>query len=172
MPPLHAVTLAVHISVAICGGGHVSADELANAERIAADVYRHIGVAIEWSEGCGDARLAVDLLASDLADRDVAGMDVALGYAQSGTRVATVLYDRVGRFAHRYHVKREVLLGYAMAHEIGHLLLPPKSHSMFGVMRASLDLERAAARQLWFTPEQGALIARRVESASWTVATN
>jgi hypothetical protein len=172
MPPLHAITLAVHISVAICGAGRVSPHELANAERIAADVYADIGVAIEWSDACGDARLAVDLLASESADAGMAAMAIALGYARSGTRVATVLYDRVGRFARRYRVKREVLLGYAMAHEIGHLLLPPNSHSMSGVMRPSLDLESAAARQLWFTPEQGALIARRVESASRALATN
>jgi hypothetical protein len=172
MPPLHAVTLAVHITIAICGAGHVAANELAKAKAIAAGVYRHSGVDVEWIEACSDGRFAVDLLATDGADPGVAAIDAALGYAQSGTRVATVLYDRVERFAHRYRVKREVLLGYAMAHEIGHLLLPPNSHSMSGVMRASLDIEHAAARRLWFTQEQGALIARRVENASRTVATN
>jgi len=83
-----------------------------------------------------------------------------------------VLYDRVAAFAHTYHIKRQVLLGYTMAHELGHLLLPPNSHSNSGVMRASLDLERAAARRLRFTPGQGVLIVRRLESPAMTVATN
>jgi len=69
-------------------------------------------------------------------------------------------------------VKREVLLGYSIAHEMGHLLLPPNSHSISGVMRASLNLDLAAARRLRFTREQGALIVRALEKASATVATN
>jgi hypothetical protein len=61
-------------------------------------------------------------------------------------------------FARRYHVKREVILGYAIAHELGHLLLPPNSHSVGGIMRASLDMKLAAAQRLRFTGDQGRLI--------------
>jgi hypothetical protein len=55
------------------------------------------------------------------------------------------------------------LLGYAMAHEIGHLLLHSSVHSSDGLMRANLrpaDLKKAAQRQLKFTPEQGEAIRR------------
>ena len=171
MSPLHVLTLAVHMTVTICGADRVSGSELAKAEAIAADAYRDIGVLIEWREACGDARLAVHLVTSDAADPEVV-TKLALGYAQSGTQAATVLYDRVATFAHTYHVKRQVLLGYTMAHELGHLLLPPNSHSNSGVMRASLDLERAAARRLRFTPGEGVLMVRRLESAAMAVATN
>ena len=172
MSPLHALTLALHISVAICGADQVSGHELTNAEAIATDVYRDIGVTIEWKETCSDARLVVHLVASDVADADVTATELALGYAQPGTRSATVLFDRVAKFAHRFGVKREVLLGYAMAHEMGHLLLPPNSHSISGVMRASLNLELAAEKRLRFTREQGALIVRTLENGPLTVAMN
>jgi hypothetical protein len=55
------------------------------------------------------------------------------------------------------------LLGYVMAHEIGHLLLHSTVHSSDGLMRADLrqaDLKKAAQRQLKFTPEQGEAIRR------------
>jgi hypothetical protein len=166
------MTLALHMSVAVCGAGHVLGNALAKAEVIAADVYRDIGVAIEWKEICSDARLAVHLVASAAADADPTVDELALGYAQPGTRSATVLFDRVATFARRFGVKREVLLGYSIAHEMGHLLLPPNSHSISGVMRASLNLDLAATRRLRFTREQGALIVRALEKASATVATN
>ena len=55
------------------------------------------------------------------------------------------------------------LLGYVMAHEIGHLLLHSTLHSGEGIMRAqfrSADLKKAAQRQLKFTPDQGEAIHR------------
>jgi hypothetical protein len=173
MSAIHALVTAVHISVAICGAEQAPAGVLEKAETIAADVYRNIGVAIDWSEGrCGanDAALKVNLIAGDATGAMLS--EVTLGFAEPGSSVATVLYDRVVAFSRHFHVKREVLLGYAMAHEIGHLLLPPHSHSYEGVMRSSIDMEVAAARQLRFTKEQGALIVRRIEGPSVAVATH
>jgi hypothetical protein len=92
--------------------------------------------------------------------------DYTLGFAESGTQDATVLYDRVKKFARRYRVNRGVMLGYVIAHELGHLLLPPNSHSVAGVMRGMIDLQLASARHLRFTPEQGALILRKLAAQS------
>lgn len=55
------------------------------------------------------------------------------------------------------------LLGYVMAHEIGHLLLHSTAHSSKGVMLAefrSSDLKKAGQRRLTFTPEQAEAIYR------------
>jgi hypothetical protein len=55
------------------------------------------------------------------------------------------------------------LLGYVMAHEIGHVLLRSTTHSSEGVMRADFrpeDLKKAGQRQLKFTPEQAEAIHR------------
>lgn len=147
----------VRVSVAVCDSVHVPPAFLAGAKHIAGSVYRDIGVTIDWRDGrCGDDQLAVRLIWRRDTAVDVSGETV--GFAEPGTSVAMVLYDRVDLFARRYHVKSEVLLGYAMAHELGHLLLPPNSHSVTGVMRATLNLDQAAAKRLGFTKEQGKLI--------------
>ena len=171
MSGLQALTIAAHLSIAVCGSDRVPSALLANAEAIAADVYRDIGVAIDWT-ACGEDEraLEVDLMRCNELSSPVA--EVTLGFAEPGTSFATVLYDRVGKFASRYRLKREVLLGYAIAHEVGHLLLPPHSHSASGVMRATIDLDRAAARKLRFTREQGKLILERLDGVAAVVATH
>jgi len=61
------------------------------------------------------------------------------------------------------------LLGIAIAHEIGHLLLPDNSHSQTGLMRAKwgkADFWLAQRSQLFFTAEQGELIRSRMASGS------
>ena len=161
MPALHALAMAVHISVAICGAEQVPPALLDKAEAVAADVYRDIGVAIEWSEECNGAALAVQLIPTSAAGIDVS--DVTVGYAVPGGLAATILYDRLVSVSRRCGVKRDVLLGYSIAHELGHLLLPPHSHSNEGVMRPNLDIAQANARRLRFTGQQGALIVRKLE---------
>jgi hypothetical protein len=55
------------------------------------------------------------------------------------------------------------LLGYVMAHEIGHLLLHSTTHSREGLTRAGFrprDLKQAGQRQLKFTPQQAEAIHR------------
>jgi predicted Zn-dependent protease len=171
MSPFHALVLAAHISVAICGAEQVPAPLLEKAEQIAADVYRDIGVAIEWSEECRDDALAVHLIPTSAAG--IAVNNITLGFAEPGGFTASVLSDRLVSFSRRYGVKRDALLGYTIAHELGHLLLPPHSHSHEGLMRSNLDVERANAKRLRFTQEQGALILRKLESVQlMALATN
>ncbi len=53
------------------------------------------------------------------------------------------------------------IMGYAMAHEIGHLLLGPNSHSLSEIMRAKWhpkDLKVLAKASLLFTSQQAELI--------------
>jgi hypothetical protein len=60
------------------------------------------------------------------------------------------------------------ILGHVIAHEMGHLLLPPNSHSQSGVMNADWDSEqllRMVKGLLQFTPEQGELIRSHVSTA-------
>ena len=65
-----------------------------------------------------------------------------------GTRwsLAYVFGDRVKTFADSYHLSVAAVLGCALAHEIGHLLLPVNAHHGGGIMRASWqpDLFRLA----------------------------
>ena len=163
----------LHVSVAICDAQNMSSEIVVSARQIAGDVYRAIGVALEWSDaGCtaGEHSLTVNMIARNASALEVS--DVTLGFAEPGASVATILYDRVVSYARHYHVKREVLLGYVMAHELGHLLLPRNSHSSEGVMRPVINLEEAAAQRLRFTKEQGQLIVQKIETLSVAVATH
>ena len=91
--------------------------------------------------------------------------EYVLGIAMIQLGHAGVFLSRVRQTAARNPGIIDVsdLLGCAMAHEIGHLLLRSNAHSSEGVMRADFrpaDLKRAAQRQLKFTPEQGEAIHR------------
>jgi hypothetical protein len=70
---------------------------------------------------------------------------------------AFVFYDRVLRSAHDRHQDIARVLASAMAHEMGHLLLPASAHSPSGIMRADWDgddLRRIASGSLQFTAAQ------------------
>jgi hypothetical protein len=151
------------VAVAVCDLQGVPNLLMRLAQEVAGEVYRDIGIELDWANNeChpGDGLFAVNITSRAMAGTLVS--DHTLGFAESGTRDATVLYDRVKKFARRYHINCGVMLGYAIAHELGHLLLPPKSHSAAGVMRGMIDLQLASERQLRFTPEQGALILRKL----------
>jgi hypothetical protein len=95
----------------------------------------------------------------------------ALGYSLIDTRLrrgslATVYPQRVGWLAATAGVDRPLLLGRAVAHEIGHLLLGTNEHRATGVMRAvwSLAMLRHDTAPDWmFTAADAADIAAAVE---------
>jgi hypothetical protein len=73
------------------------------------------------------------------------------------TNSAVILYDRVQNLAGFKRTDIAPILGIAMAHEIGHLLLRSREHSSAGIMRRSwpsADLQSAAQARLRFTAEQ------------------
>jgi hypothetical protein len=85
----------------------------------------------------------------------------AFGYAHVNSAtgrgsLATVFPDRVLAAAHRLGLDRGELLGRAIAHEIGHLLMGSRAHAADGLMRShwSDDLLRnERRRESWlFTP--------------------
>lgn len=81
--------------------------------------------------------------------------------ANDSPRVAYVFYDRVQQVARRYQTSDGSVLGVAIAHEIGHLLLPYGSHSSSGLMKAVWDNRQfflARGGLLRFTAQQAALI--------------
>ena len=63
-----------------------------------------------------------------------------LGRAAGPTGRAYILTPRVAAVAARHRRDFDRLLGRVIAHEVGHLLLPPHSHSASGIMREKLDL--------------------------------
>ncbi|MFB3924326.1 MAG: hypothetical protein ACE145_21610 [Terriglobia bacterium] len=70
---------------------------------------------------------------------------------------ASVFYDRIMTLAETREFTPGMILGHALAHEIGHVLLGPDSHSDSGIMCPNWDrsfLEKAVRGQLLFTPIQ------------------
>jgi hypothetical protein len=149
----------------------VDADELADAQRLAADVYARIGVRLEWRSGC--ARLApadglrhmdIAVLDAAMTEKDVADRN-ALGKASRTTRRANIYYPRVVAHAVRISSDPTRVLAFVFAHEVGHMLLPDHSHAPRGIMQASWD--RPIGYLPGFTHDQARSIqalARPVES--------
>ena len=71
------------------------------------------------------------------ASASALGTTVGDDHAEGGT--AFVFVDRVLRLAHQYQQPVHVVLALAIAHEIGHLLLPAPAHAREGLMKASWD---------------------------------
>ena len=95
-----------------------------------------------------------------------------MGYTPSGGeergRLAFVLINRVNEIADGYSTARSIVLGAAIAHELGHLLIS-KEHSKTGIMKAYLnqsDFRKARQGELRLTAEQ----ARHIRNSSARVA--
>jgi hypothetical protein len=144
------------------------------AKGVAATIYGRIGVSMKWLEksqagtelptnpaACPDSPTAlihVRLFRRSLHSRRPPG---DLGFAVSGTTLASVLVERVEDVAIRMNQNVGALLGVVMAHEIGHLFLPPNSHAP-GVMAAKIDFSRIEQGGPSFDPDQATMIRTRI----------
>lgn len=97
---------------------------------------------------------------------------LALGDATIDTRagagvLATVYVDRIEWLAHETGTDSRALLGRAMAHELGHLLLASTTHGPVGLMRAHWSQEevrRGQPRDWSFAPTELAAMRRRAQT--------
>jgi len=148
VPPAAAGDFQVVIRVYDLATGDVTGR--AAAMRAAADAIASAGLTVTWrdcSRGgadhpCRTVRRDGDLVVRimPVAASESDGEDVQLGFAPIDpagrpTVIATVYYDVVQRVAHRTGLNASELLGRAMAHEIGHLLLRAPGHAPTGLMR-------------------------------------
>jgi hypothetical protein len=93
-------------------------------------------------------------------------MGVALA-ADANRAVVSVFLDAVADVARRYGQPLGKVLGIALAHEIGHVLLPPPSHSSSGIMQGSWEgdaFRHAIGGDIAFTDRQGALMRDRLKN--------
>ena len=76
-----------------------------------------------------------------------------------------VFYPPVQRLGKEYGIKLGSILGAAMAHEVGHLLLGTHAHSRTGIMQPHWDredLQKISMGRLLFTDEQAHSMRRRL----------
>ena len=140
-------------------------------------VYGDMGVRVEWAQASDVADRAVVrvvLLARETGDLRRSA-DTVMGAAvrtPHDTPVVYVFYQRVRAQAERNGVSTPLVLACAMAHELGHLLMPGHGHSAHGLMRACWnrdDFQRADQGRLHFSNEQAGLIRQRVQGSAFRV---
>jgi hypothetical protein len=125
-----------------------------SALRETAEILAEAGLALQWmacplnaaaSHRCaiplGSAELAVRLVTGNQQPSSSSSRPLPLGYSlvdgsTQGGSLATIYLDRVRWLASAATADLAALLGRAIAHEIGHLLLGTTQHGRFGVMRA------------------------------------
>jgi hypothetical protein len=81
--------------------------------------------------------------------------------------LATIYVDRVEWLAQQAGADSRALLGRAIAHELGHLLLATTTHGPVGLMRALWshdEVRRGHARDWAFAPSELAVIRRRAQA--------
>jgi hypothetical protein len=147
---------------------HVADDVLARAEAEVTRIYARAGVNVVWTH---EGQFTVMIITREAADR-LNQIKDAMGFAP-GTetvrgRVAYILAYRVDDVGQALGMDKAVVLGAAITHEVGHLLLPMNAHSKTGIMRADWnegDFRRAAVKQLLFTAEQGTQIRNRMTNS-------
>jgi hypothetical protein len=188
-----AAFAADNIKVAVCNLGEIEAQRgvfsapfcatssseshLRQAQREAAYVFRAMGIKIQWA-GCAEVG------AADPSQRP--NLIVRLRQAGHIAKVGPVSLEAMGRafiddtgygfMVDTYYgairdltllwplAAGDQMLGYVMAHELGHLLLGP-GHRPRGIMRATWgreELEAIQHRHLKFDDDERAAILRRL----------
>ena len=181
--PKPSLSIVLHV----CDDPAIQQNLVTRATAEMTRIYRDVGIDIAWiseaslatspddaaSSAAADGHLTLVILCRDLTDEmsdDPMVLGGAVGTSEYRGQIAYVFYEHVEHIARTYlNLSREpgtddmyhvILLAHAMAHEMGHLLLP-HGHSPTGLMRAewdATDLRLAMDRRLNFTSEQAKLI--------------
>ena len=167
------LAVAQHGVLQICvrNDAHVAGDTLDEARRVVSDIYSQAGLTLSW---CLDDCTVTIILRPRASDDTARRAKDAMGYTPGGGeargRLAFVLINRVNDIADGYSTARSLVLGAAIAHELGHLLIS-KEHTNTGIMKAHLnqsDFRKARKRELRLTADQ----ARHIRNSSARVATS
>ncbi len=149
------------------------ARDLMSAHAIAGAILNRGGISVTWRD-CSREDCATPVAPAELVVRVIAappaGEPDSLGFSyvdlerRSGT-LATVFADRVAAFSALCSRDRGELLGRAMAHEIGHLLLGTMRHADRGLMRSrwtAIELMNNQPQDWALSREEGVLMRRAV----------
>jgi hypothetical protein len=177
---------SVVLTVSVFNDANVPADVVRHAESEAGTILRQAGVQIEWLDcgralaqssapgRCGEASFPTHLHLRILnASRGLPLPAVGISFLSAdGTGCyADLFYEPLVQLRTRSPAPVSVILGHAMAHELGHLLLGTNSHSSRGLMRErwdQQDLVRATGGELLFSAAQETLIRTRLIRAEGT----
>ena len=123
-----------NISVRIDNHASVPAETLATAQTQVEEIFALAGVKVRWD----GERPRVTLRLVNLTTAGGNPRSSMLGLAVQPERHAFVFWDRVKRIDSARAPEPGIMLGRVMAHELGHLLLPPGPHAHHGAMRGEI----------------------------------
>lgn len=168
---------APEVRVLVINAAPVDEKTLSGALNRVALVFRDARIRLTWLKCPGPTIQPADSAGSPADESSVLVLRVmghpasqsvspnALGFAvthQGDSTYASVFRDRVLAMVGRGGPCSEAeLLGHAMAHELGHLLLGSSAHSRYGLMAgrwSATDLNRASVGDLLFSPAEAALM--------------
>ena len=192
LPASAAETLWTEIAVRVYDSTGASSADRTSALKIAEAIVAGASVELVWRVCDGPARpesrsrarsgdscqtplapgeLAVRIIRSgavmDETRRDLPLGDALIGAGTGGGVLATVYADRVEWMAARTGVNVRHLLGRAIAHELGHLLLATSVHGTAGLMRpvwSQSEIRRGYSGDWKFRPREIAAIKERTRT--------
>lgn len=131
-------------------------------------VFNRVGINTQWVT---DGQPQFRIMIIEQMDAIMTASGEVFGYTPrdpggTSSGMAYVAYGSIRTFVRTPQPGRPQLdlpdiLGYCIAHEIGHLLLPPRSHSPTGIMRARWredDFKLMATGRLLFTDHEVILL--------------
>jgi len=174
------------VTVRIHDYAHVPSDSLSRASDMVTRLYATIGVRTAWYDvmrfpvrptRAGSrqetdtpiAQLTISILTPEMAARGHVQTDV-LGFAASPPEgmghIAYVVYDRVQRVAANARTSEVDLLGFVLAHEIGHLLGLHSDGSISKCHWDQREVRQMNLQNLEIPPPQARQIRSTLEQAS------
>jgi hypothetical protein len=160
------LTVAVHNNAAV-------PEATLNAAKVEVErIFAGVGVTIAWVSTVEPVTFGIQVTLR----RQPGGGPGAMAPSALGTTVGEdhrlggssfVFYERVLKFAHDRHRAVDVILAYAIAHEMGHVLLPAPAHTPTGLMKAEWtddDIRRLGSDSPPFTVNQALLIRSAIEA--------
>ena len=167
-----------HITVIVRHPAEMPHAVLDGAEASVMRVFDKAGVSVQWvncpqsdgvflNPGCDDALAPMDLVLHVLPRAQSAANSVfGVSFVDAGGGVyADIFLDRMQRLREQNpSVSFSRLLGYVMAHELGHLLLGEHSHSSMGLMKTPWrpeQLEKIGRGNLFFDAKEAAHLRTR-----------
>ena len=178
VPMFAAETLFTEVTVRVYDSTGATDAERRPSLKVAAAIVSAGSVEVVW-QTCTDRR---SMCQTPLAPGELAVRIVRAGVVEDGTRrelplgdaminsqtgggvLATVYIDRVNWMAERTGEDAQALLGRAIAHELGHLLMATSAHGPNGLMRPVWSQSEIRRRQIddWiFRPREIAAIRAR-----------
>jgi hypothetical protein len=181
---------AEQIQIAVYDRAEVGPKRLSVAQNLTGKILLASGVETKWTVGpisdlqrleidfsprtsgeCASAPtpspLRVQVLARAPSGVSVQTLGFSLPCATGGIQV-TIYADHVAKLSETATPTFSRVLGYAVAHELGHVLLHSAEHEDSGLMKAvwsKTDWQRAAVSIIPFSPPDARRIANRIQNA-------